>query len=304
MSSTTPAPDESDLSDTPNVVVTGVTESLGLPPVSWETLSLGAGAFVAAVILGYAARYVAKAYLRWRGAGPSAVDVFSKLVQWGILLLGFLTAMTLIFPSVQPVDILGGVGVISIAAGIAFQTVLGNMFAGIVILARGSYTVGDQIAVRDVRGEVTDISLNSTTVRTFDGRQVLVPNQVMHSDVVTVQTGYEAVRTSVTVQVDAEADPARTQRIAVEAMSDLPEVLATPQPQALLTELNKGALTVEMRFWSGARQFETREAQHAVIAAVLAAFNDNAVMLADEVQVIEAGPQLLKGLENRDTHQR
>ncbi|MBW8172895.1 hypothetical protein K0651_07530 [Ornithinimicrobium sp. Arc0846-15] len=50
-------------------------------------------------------------------------------------------------------------------------------------------------------------------------------------------------------------------------------------------------MTVEMRFWSGARQLETREAQHAVIAAVLAAFNAKSVMLADDVQVIEGGPQ-------------
>lgn len=284
--------------------VPDVTESLGLPPISLETIGIGLAAFVVAVILGYLARLIAAAYLKWRNAGPSAVDVFSRLVQWAFFVLGALVALTLIFPSVQPVDILGGVGVLSIAAGIAFQTVLGNMFAGIMILSRGRYTTGDQIAVREVRGEVTDITLNSTSVRTFDGRKVLIPNQVMHSDVVTVQTGYAEVRTSVVVQIDAVADPARAQRIAIEAMSSLPEVLTTPAPQALLTVLDKGALTLEMRFWSGARQLETREAQHAVIAGVLAAFNANEVMLADEIQVIEGGPELLKGLQSRDTDQR
>lgn len=277
--------------------VPDVTESLGLPPVSWESVGYGFAALAIAIVVGFIARLIAAAYLRWRHAGPSAVDVFSQLIHWGFIVLGALVALTLIFPSVQPVDILGGVGIISIAAGIAFQTVLGNMFAGIMILSRGRYRAGDQIAVREVRGEVTDISLNSTTVRTFDGRKVLIPNQVMHSDVVTVQTGYAAVRTSVVVQIDAIADPARAQSIALEAMSSLPEVLESPAPQALLTLLDKGALTMEMRFWSGSLQLETREAQHAVIAGVLAAFNAHDVRLADEIQVIEAGPDLLKSLD-------
>ncbi len=78
----------------------------------------------------------------------------------------------MIFPSVKPVNALGGIGMLSIAAGIAFQTMLGNMFAGIVILARDIFRVGDQIAVQDVAGTVGEINLTSTVVRTFDGRLV------------------------------------------------------------------------------------------------------------------------------------
>ncbi|MGI8949379.1 MAG: mechanosensitive ion channel family protein [Ornithinimicrobium sp.] len=267
-----------------------------LPQPSWEGMGLGVGILAAAVLLALVVRAGFAAYLRWRGHGRSAVDVFSKLAGWVVVVLGLGVALAIVFPSVQPVDVLGGLGIVSIAAGIAFQTVLGNMFAGIMILAGGRYVVGDQIGVGDVQGEVTDISLNVTMVRTFDGRQVLIPNQVMHSDVVVVQTGYEQVRTTVTVQIDAVADPARAQRIAVEAMSALPLVQRDPAPQALLTILDKGALTLELRFWSGARQLETREAQHAVIAKVLAAFTEAGVRLADEVQTIDAAPDLLRTL--------
>jgi small-conductance mechanosensitive channel len=273
-----------------------VTDRFGLPDLSWPAFGLGVALLVGFVLAGFGVRVLVAWYLTWRGRGPSAVAVFSQLCQWVLIVLGVGMALTVVFPSVRPVDILGGLGVISIAAGIAFQTVLGNMFAGIMILSKGRFRVGDQIGVREVRGTVTDISLNSTTVRTFDGRQVLIPNQVMHSDLVTVQTGYETVRTSVEVQVDAVADPRRAQRVAVEAMSAVPDVSVDPEPQALLTALGKGALTLELRFWSGARQLETREAQHAVIMAVLAAFDDAGVALADEIQVIEAGPALLDTL--------
>ncbi|MGB3828287.1 MAG: mechanosensitive ion channel family protein [Ornithinimicrobium sp.] len=271
-------------------------QQINLPDVSGAALALGGATLLAFIAIGWLVRWSLARYLTWRSRGPSAVSVFSHLGQWLVILLGVGVALTIVFPSVRPVDILGGLGVISIAAGIAFQTVLGNMFAGIMILSRGRFVVGDQIGVQEVRGTVTDITLNSTTVRTFDGRQVLIPNQVMHSDLVTVQTGYEHVRTSVEVQIDAAADPDRARRIAIEAMESVAIVSADPQPQALLTTLDKGALTLDLRFWSGARQLETREAQHAVISAVLAAFIAADVRLADEIQTIEAGPDLLGAL--------
>jgi small conductance mechanosensitive channel len=273
-------------------------DQLSLPPVTWEGAGIGLAALALAVVVGFLVERAVRGYLRWRRRGPSAVLVFGRLARWGVLLLGVGIALTVTFPSVRPINLLGGLGVISIAAGIAFQTVLGNMFAGIMILSGDRYLVGDQIAVRDLRGEITEMTLNSTAVRTFDGRKVLIPNQVMHSEPVTVQTGYERVRTSVTVQVDATADPARAQRVAVEAMREVPEVVEHPAPEALLTLLDKGALTVELRFWSGARQLETREAQHAVIAAVLQALTRHGVRLADEVQTIEAGPDLLRVLRD------
>ncbi|HKJ11426.1 MAG TPA: mechanosensitive ion channel family protein [Ornithinimicrobium sp.] len=273
-----------------------VSNRFGLADLSWTGLGVGLGLLAGFVLAGFAVRVLVAWYLSWRGRGPSAVAVFSQLFQWVFIVLGVVMALTVVFPSVRPVDILGGLGVVSIAAGIAFQTVLGNMFAGIMILSKGRFRVGDQIGVREIRGTVTGITLNSTIVRTFDGRQVLIPNQVMHSDLVTVQTGYETVRTSVEVRVAPAADPARAQRVAIEAMSAVPDVSDDPGPQALLTTVDKGELTLELRFWSGARQLETREAQHAVITAVVTAFTDAGVALADDIQVIEAGPDLLDSL--------
>src|SRR5690606_3698272 len=154
---------------------------------------------VGGYLLGRALGWVVARVLLWRGRSPSASTMFSSLTRWLVLLLSFAAAITVIFPSVRPVNALGGIGVLSIAAGIAFQTVLGNMFAGIVILARDKFRVGDQIAVRDMAGTVTAVTLTSTAVRTYDGRLVLIPNAVVHSEIVTVQTGFEHVRSTISL---------------------------------------------------------------------------------------------------------
>lgn len=267
-----------------------------LPPVTGEGLLWGAGALVVGFLLGRLGKLAVRALMRWRGRGDSSAEVFGRLTSWVWGTLGVAAALTIIFPSVKPVDVLGGVGVISIAAGIAFQTVLGNMFAGIVLLARDRFRVGDQIAVDEYSGTVTGTRLTSTSLRTFDGRLVLIPNAVMHSQIVTVQTGFEAVRTTVALDLDETTDLDRARRIAEQVMLALPEVIDVPAPEALLASIGTATVSLELRFWSGALQLETRHARHAVIRGVLAAFADQGIVTGSDIHVFEAGPQLASTL--------
>lgn len=282
-------------------LVDAVDEGLELPPVTWEGLAIGLGVIAAGWLLGRLLRWVTRRILSWRGRSPSASTMFASLAQWSVMLLSVAAALTVIFPSVKPVNALGGIGVLSIAAGIAFQTVLGNMFAGIVILARDKFRVNDQIAVRDTAGTVTGITLTSTAVRTFDGRLTLIPNSVVHSEIVTVQTGYEHVRSTIRIDIDDSADLEAAVRVAEEAMAALPDVLADPAPQALLQEIGSATVGLDLRFWSGARQMETRLAQHRVIQAVLLALREAGVKTGSDVLVIEGGPQLLDAVRQDDT---
>lgn len=274
------------------VAASGTLGDLGLPPVTWTGLGLALVVLAVGLTLSRVVRRLVPAVLRWRGRSPGSADVFGRLVTWLLVLLALLAFVAVLFPSVRPVDVLGGIGVVSIAAGIAFQTVLGNMFAGIVILARDKYRVGDQIAVREHRGTVTQLGLTATQLRTFDGRLLLVPNVVLHSEVVTVQTGYEQVRTAVTLQLPVGADLDRAVRAALLALGRVPQAVAEPAPQALLSGVSDGAVTLELRFWSGARQLETREALHEVIRRVLQDLRREGVPVVDGTQVVEAGPAL------------
>ena len=274
-----------------------IAPGLSLPAITWETVGTGTAVLLIALVAAVSTRFAVRGYLRWRGRSPSAASVFSRVAFWLVVAIGLGTAVTVIFPSVQPVDLLGGIGVISIAAGIAFQTVLGNMFAGLVLLSRDALSVGDQVDVDGVRGTITAMALTTTTVRTFDGRQVLLPNSIMHSSVVVVQTGYETVRTSVRLDLDDTTDVGVAKNVALAAMTGLDEVASDPEPEALLVEVGTGTLALELRFWSGARQLETLEARDAVITATVQAFRRNGVRTGTRVQVVEAAESLQRALD-------
>ena len=267
-----------------------------LPPI--EAAQLGAGALV--VLVGYVLSRLLRAglepYWRWRGRSPSFARVFAAMAGWTVVVLALGAGLTIAFPSVQPINILGGLGVVSIAAGIAFQEVLGNLFAGVLILGREPFRAGDQIALGDVRGTVVEVNLRETVVRTFDGRRVLIPNSTMSSGVVTVQTGYERVRTSVVVGVGYEADLERARQVALAAMHDLDAVAEDPAPQALITELGASTVNLELRFWSGARQLETLEAADQVIGAVVTAFAAEEIAMPADIRVLESSPSFTAAL--------
>lgn len=277
--------------------MSGALDGLDLPPVTAVGVSLGLTVLLIGLLLGWLLRLLVSRTMLWRGRGPSSADIFGRVASWLVGLLAVAAGLAITFPSIQPVNLLGGIGIISIAAGIAFQTVLGNMFAGIVILTRDRFRVGDQISVLDHRGTIVQMGLTSTSIRAFDGRLVLVPNATLHSEVVTVRTGFEQVRSSVMVDLADTGDLEHATEVAVRAMRTVPTVLQDPPPEAFLTSVATATTQLELRFWSGARQLETKEATHAVIVAVLAAFAAEGVETGAEVHTIDAGPRLARLLD-------
>ena len=268
----------------------------GLPPIDPAQVALGALVILAALLLARGLGMAVRWLLRRRGRSHSYAQVFGTLAAWAVGILGVGVGLTIAFPSVQPVDVLGGLGIVSIAAGIAFQGILSNLLAGVLILVREPFRIDDQIAVSDIRGTVEGITLRETIVRTFDGRRVLIPNSTVHNEILTVQTGYEKVRTSVVVGVAYDTDLAEARALAIDTMSGLPMVATDPAPQALAVEMGSSTVNIEARFWSGARQLETLEARDAVIAAIVQAFNAEGIEMPADIRVLESGESLAAAL--------
>ncbi|WP_225754256.1 mechanosensitive ion channel family protein [Actinotalea sp. Marseille-Q4924] len=274
----------------------GLEADLNLPPIDPRQLALGA----AVIVLGLVVAKLLRVVTRWAWARrhtPSYARVFSTLVQYGFALLAIGVGLTIAFPSVQPVDVLGGLGIVSVAIGIAFQNVLANLFAGLLILVREPFRAGDQIAVKDVQGTVEEVNLRETVVRTFDGRRVLVPNSTVHGEVLTVQTGYSHIRTTVVVGVDYASDLATARSVVLEAVAAVPGVADDPAPQCLLTELAPSTINFDVRFWSGARQLEALETRDRVIESIAAALSDAGVEMPPEIQMIQPSPGLAARLD-------
>ncbi|WP_225889999.1 mechanosensitive ion channel family protein [Indioceanicola profundi] len=194
--------------------------------------------------------------------------VAGRLAQLGIGLFGLLIAATIAFPSVKPVDMLGLLGVGSVAFGFAFKDVLQNFLAGILILLRQPFRIGDQIKFKDFEGTVEAIETRTTNIRTYDGRRVFVPNGEIFTSAVTVNTAYGFRRSEHDIGIGYGDDPREAARLIVETLRGIDGVRQDPPPEAIVMALDGSTVNIRARWWAESKQHDQMLVRSEVVAAI------------------------------------
>jgi small-conductance mechanosensitive channel len=147
--------------------------------------------FALFLVLASASKSLTRRFTARRRTHRGVALLISRLVQTGIVILGFLIALSVVAPSFQAADLIKMLGIGSVAIGFAFQNILQNFLAGILLLVSEPFQLGDLISVTGIEGNVEDIQARATVVTTKDGRQVVIPNAVLFTNPVAVATTSE-----------------------------------------------------------------------------------------------------------------
>ncbi len=233
---------------------------------------------------------LAVAYAVRRGAHArdrdSLGDVGGSLLKWMIYIAGALLAATIVVPSLRPGDLIAGLGIGSVAIGFAFKDILQNMLAGILILLRRPFAVGDQIvASGGFEGTVERIETRATLIRTYDGRRVVIPNSEVYTNSVTVNTAFETRRSHYDLGIGYGDDWEEAMRLATKAAASVEGVLADPAPEALAWELGDSAKIMRIRWWTHSRRTDVVHVQSGVLIAVERAMNEAGIDMPFPTQV-------------------
>jgi small conductance mechanosensitive channel len=142
--------------------------------------------FVLFLVLASASKSLTRRFAVKRRTHQGATLLISRLVQTSIVVLGFLIAFSVVAPSFQAADLIKMLGIGSVAIGFAFQNILQNFLAGILLLVNEPFRLGDLISVTGIEGNVEDIQARATVVTTKEGRRVVIPNAVLFTNPVAV----------------------------------------------------------------------------------------------------------------------
>ncbi len=175
--------------------------------------------------------------------------VFGRLAQGGLIILGLLVAMTIVFPNFKPADLIATLGIGGVAIGFAFRDVLQNFLAGILILLTEPFELDDQIVFKDYEGTVERIQTRATTIRTYDGRRVVIPNGELFTNSVTVNTAYEKRRLQYDIGIGYGDDIAAAKKIILEVLQQGENILNDPAPEALVVDLADFTINIRARWW-------------------------------------------------------
>src|ERR1051325_5910502 len=181
-------------------------------------------------------------------------ELLARLASAGTIILGLLVAAVIIFPSFHPGELIAGLGITSVAIGFAFKDVLQNFFAGILILWRRPFIVGDEIKIREFEGTVEDITTRSTRVKTYDGERAILPNGDVYTSALLVRSAYESRRVRLTVGIGYKDSIESARKIIHEVLRQTEGVQTDPGPWVYVSELAPSSVNFSIYFWTGSRQ--------------------------------------------------
>ena len=226
------------------------------------------------------------AALSARRGRPDLGALLGSLAKGVLVVVAMLMAAAIIFPSVKPADILATLGIGSVAIGFAFRDILQNLLAGLLLLVRRPFRRGDQIVVKDYEGTVEHVESRATYIRTYDGRQVIIPNAEIYTSPVTVNTAYETRRGEYDVGIGYGDDPEAACAAFVEALRAVDEVLDDPAPECLPWELADSTVNLRLRWWTKARRADQVSVRAQVIRALFRTAKKEGIDLAYPTRVL------------------
>ena len=201
-------------------------------------------------------------------------DLLGRLASAVVTIFGLFVAAVVIFPTFRPGDLIAGLGITSVAIGFAFKDVLQNFFAGILILWRRPFVVGDQISALGYEGTVEEINVRSTRLKTYDGERAVLPNGDVYTSAVLVRTAYDRRRVRFTVGV-GYPDSIEEARATIRRVLDKTEgVLKDPGPWVYVAELAPSSVNFDVYFWVESPQANVLEVRDRVATGIKLALDD------------------------------
>lgn len=199
--------------------------------------------------VGLAVRGTVRRLTQTREQGKNLGLVLGRLAQGVIILLGFLTGMSIVFPSFNASSLIQLLGITSVAIGFAFRDTFQNFLAGIILLLSEPFRIGDQIIFGEFEGTVEDIQTRATFIRTYDGRRVVIPNAKLFSESVTVNTAFENRRCEYDIGIGYGDNVEDAKRIIIAALKNVDGVLPQPEPDVWLVDFAESAINLRVFWW-------------------------------------------------------
>ena len=190
-----------------------------------------------------------------------------------LLFVGLMFALSAAGIDLTALGVLGGA--VGVGIGFGLQKLAANYVSGFVILAEQSMRIGDLVKVDNFEGRITDISTRYTVIRALNGREAIVPNEMMITQrVENASLADSTMGLNTVVQVAYGTDLATVIPRIAAAVGALPRVMAEPAPAVLLSSFAADGLELTIGFWIADPENGQANVRSDVNLAILKLFDD------------------------------
>lgn len=213
---------------------------------AWD-FAWAAVALVVGSILARLARNGVRMYASRAGLPANTVDLLGTTMQWSVISISAVVALTFVGLNLAPVWIL--IIIVAAVLVVGGRTLLEAFGAGILLQARSPFEPGDLVQLGDHRGIVKEINSRVVVIDAIDGRRIFLPNQQVLNGPIVNLTHRKLRMSTLYLDVTYATDLDRACDVAVGALDALDNVLSRPSPVAEVTSFEASAIRIQLRFW-------------------------------------------------------
>ena len=185
---------------------------------------------------------------------PGAI---SRLIRYAIIGFGFFLAISAVGVDLGKFGLLAGA--MGVGLGFGLRNIIENFVSGLIIIFERPIEIGDTVEVNDVLGNVEKIGIRSSTVKTFDGSEVIVPNANLISNQVSNWTlSDRRRRIQLPVKVAFGNDPHKVLELLLKVVREHPGVLDSPEPEAFFNGFGDNYLDFLVHYWVSVNILQTK----------------------------------------------
>lgn len=251
---------------------------------------------LAAVILVvglYIARFVKKMAGKLIGrvsTNNTLNNLFSSVIHVVFIGITLFTVLRILHLDTAVTSILAGAGIIGLALAFAFQDIAANFISGVFLTFRRPLHIGDIVQIKDYMGKVEEINLRDTTIRTFQGQMVIIPNKDVFQNPIENYSLLGKRRFDLTVGVSYGEDLQKVMDVTLNAVKGIEGLSETDETTMFYQEFGDSSINFFVRLWINSPEQPSylRVGSEAVMR-IKKAYDENDIMIPFPIRTLDFG---------------
>jgi small-conductance mechanosensitive channel len=202
---------------------------------------------------------------------------FDSVFQYIIMVIAVLISLTTLGINLSSLAVFASV--LGVGIGFGLQNIASNFISGIILLFERPIKVGDRVLVDDIIGDVIEIKMRATIVKTLNNEHMIIPNSFfLEEKVVNKSYGDSKVRIDIPVGVSYSSDVFKVRELLLQVVENLSkineDILADPKPQVNFNGFGDSSLDFELFVWIK-DPYHSRAIKSDIRFEIIKVFNEN-----------------------------
>ncbi len=251
---------------------------------------LAAVVFVLGLYLAKLLRKVALKLIGKFSRNQTLNNLFVAVIHIFLIGVTLFTVLSILQLDKAVTSILAGAGILGLALAFAFQDIAANFISGIFISFRRPLHIGDIVKIKDYMGKVEVINLRDTTIRTFQGQMVIIPNKEVFQNPIENYTLLGERRMDLEVGISYGDDLQKVMQVTTDAVKDIEHLSVREKTTFFYKEFGDSSINFIIRLWANSPEQPIFLAVRSeAIMKIKKAFDANDIMIPFPIRTLDFG---------------